>query len=1150
MPHLFSARALRSGLVLTVALATVQVASLAPRPAQAQTNVLTQRYDNERSGCSVGETTLNTSNVNSKQFGKLFSRDVVGDVYAQPLIVAGLAMPKAGTRNVMFVATEANNVYAFDADDPKASKPLWQVNLGAPVPKVDLGSACGTYNDFAGAIGITGTPVIDAASQTMYLVARTKDVKVVTAKAPPAIAATSPDVPALGLVAPNVTDVNASDVAAVGKSKPELLDDGERAYDPAIAQSAGFHQYLHAIDIRTGRERAGSPVEIKATVPGTGAGSVGGKLDFNPRIHNQRAALALHDGVVYICWAGHCDTGPYHGWIIAYNTKTLGQTSAFCTTPNGNGAGIWLSGGGPTFDADGSMYIVAGNGTVDTDRKLAQHTEFGASVLRFQTAGGKLRVADWFTPYNYTSLNDADLDTGSTSVVLIPGTDLIATGSKAGVIYLLDKRHLGGFDPFADRQIVQSLDASKGFLYSTPIVGTRAGGAPWLYSWGMDDHFKAFELRPGAFTSPLQAVALSPQAKATLGTFDPQPISLSDGAIAAPRPGGMLTMSSNGNAPGSGVLWALVPSSDANQAVSTGVLRAFDAADLKRELWNSGQAFGRDGAGYFAKFCPPVVAGGKVYVGSFSNQISVYGLGAAPQTKAPQILTRSGTVKDFVTLDGDDLRATIRYTLDGTLPTARSERYRTPFLVDDARQVKARAFKAGEIPSDVVSTIVTDPETQKSGSGLIGAYYASRDLKGRPTERIDAGINDNRTPIGFAPTNWSARWTGQLKAPTTGTYTLATMSDDGARLWVGNKLLIDDWNIHGATRNAATIELEAGQTYPLVLEYFQGDNGATYQLMWTPPGGSEGLIPASALYAARDLGAVGTGSGLAGQYFALPNLKGRPLQRVDAQINTNPAPSGIPANDWSARWSGEVQAPFSGEYTFSTVSDDGVRLWVGGQKLIDDWTDHTAKENSGAITLEKGQRYPLMMEYYQRDQGTTYQLMWALPSRDKVLVPTAQLYPAPQKEIAPDLVGTGKGLTGTYFDNAKLQDDPVSVDADQEISVESRPVELPNSNWSARWTGEIQATQTGTYTLSTVSDDGVRLWIGGKQFIDDWNVHGAKENSFQFDMVAGQKYPIRLEYFQGENGAEIQLNWTDPLNVSIPVPRTQLYSLPARSTRN
>ena len=1094
--------------------------------------MLTQRYDEARSGCNLKETALNTSNVNSKQFGKLFSREVEGEIYAQPLIVAGLAMPTRRKRDVVFVATESNRVYAFDATDPKAGKPLWEVSLGTPVPKADLGSACGTYNDFSGTIGITGTPVIAAPSQTIYLVARTKDLAPAKANDKNKDAATPAVSPQTVLAG---VKTNAEKTADAPTSPDNAVTDDDDVYDPAIAQSAGFHQYLHAIDITTGRERAGSPVEIKATVPGKGAGSVGGKLAFNPRIHNQRAALALHEGIVTICWAGHCDTGPYHGWIMNYSAKSLKQTAVFCTSPNGLGAGIWMSGGGPTFDERGSMYLATGNGTVDTDRKLARHTEWGSNVLRFATAAGRLEVADWFTHYNYTSLNDSDLDTGSTSVVPVPGTDLVLSGSKAGVIYALDRRNLGGFDPFNDQQIVQSLPASRGFLYSTPIVNPRANGAPWLYSWGMDDQFKAFALRPGS-PSLAQAVALNSKAKAMLAHFTGAPVSVSDNAISGPRPGAMLTVSSDGGARGSGIVWALAASSDANQNLSLGVLRAFDADDLGRELWNSGPALGRDGAGYFAKFCPPVVANGRVYLASFSGQLQVYGLGATPQTKAPQILTRSGTLKDFVSLDSDDARVTVRYTLDGSLPTSQSPRYRTPFLLDRATQVRARAHKDGEIPSEAVSTIVTNPETSGPGGGLIGAYFASRDLQGAAVKRIDAAVNNNRVPIGFAPFNWSARWSGQLKAPASGTYTIATLSDDGVRLWVDNKLLIDDWNVHGDTKNRADIELEAGASYPIVLEYFQGESGASCRLLWTPPGEDESLIPRNQLYPDYDRGIIGTGDGLAGQYFPALDFKGLPLQRVDAQINTNAAPDGIGANDWSARWSGEVQATRTGPYLFSKMSDDGVRLWVNGQKIIDNWTNHSALEDSGAITLEKGAKYTIVMEYYQRDQGATYQLMWTPPGGEKTLIPTTQLYAAPLKKVEPGVVGTGQGLTGFYFANTELEGEPW-VSEDQQIGVDSRPVELPNLNWSARWQGEIQATETGTFTISTISDDGMRLWIGDKQWIDDWNVHGAKENSFQIEMVAGQKYPIRLEYFQGESGAEVQLNWATPAGISVPVPR-------------
>lgn len=1123
-------------------------------------SVLTQRYDDARSGCNTAETTLTPANVGPGTFGKLFSREVAGEIYAQPLIVAGLKMPTLGKRNVVFVATQSNNVYAFDADDPAAGKPLWEVNLGTPVPTRDLGSACGTYSDFSGEVGITGTPVIDAASQTIYLVARTKDAPALGAPNGAMPGGAMPDeVPGAPAPLPAQVGVKLAAVDAPASTPIASQQDAEGARKPTIADSEGFHQYLHAIDITTGKERAGSPIEIKASVPGTGAGSVGGKLDFNPRIHNQRTALLLHQGFVTICWAGHCDTGPYHGWIMSYNAQTLKQTAAFCTTPNGGGAGIWQSGGGPTIDERGLLYLVTGNGSVDTDRKLAKPTEFGSSVLRFNVAGGKLEVADWFTPYNYTSLGDSDLDTGSTSVILVPGTDLIATGSKAGVLYLLDRRKLGGFDPFADRQIAQSLPVSSGFLYSTPLLWKRAGGAPWLYSWGMNDRLKAFELQrtagaqtvstggaSGGANAGASASANAGASGAAWPQLNPQPISQSQPFVSAPRPGGMLTLSSNGNAPSSGIVWALTALGDANNAVSMGTLHAFDASDLGRELWNSGPAFGRDGAGYFAKFCAPVVANGKVYLASFSGQLQVYGLNPAPQVAMPTILSRSGEIKDFVTIETRDPRELIHYTLDGSLPTIHSPRYRTPFLIEAVGQVRARAFRDGQITSAVASKVITDLGADAEGGGLIGQYFPSRDLQGTPTERLDAQIDEIVVPTEVPLENWSARWTGFLQAPQTGTYTLTTFSDDGARLWFDDELLVDNWKSHAATRDSVSVEMEKGKRYPIMFEYFEITKPGSCQLLWTPPGGRETVIPQSQLYASYNTGDVGSGTGLTGNYYPTAEFQGKPVEQLDAQINDNPLPPGIPDQTWSARWFGTVQATHTGPFTFSTLTDDGVRLWVDGKLLIDDWNIHAAKENSATIPLERGKKYRIVMSYFQGFADASRQLMWTPPGEGKTLIPATQLYPDNTTNLDPGLIGSGQGLTVSYFDNPNLQGGALTLH-NQPVNAQNTLPQVPENNWSARWSGQIQATHTGTFTLSTISDDGIRLWLGNKLLIDNWMVHSGTEDRAQVELVAGQKYPIYIEYFQGEATAECQLKWTNPLGVTLPVPLTQLYDATPQS---
>ena len=268
-----------------------------------------------------------------------------------------VSIPGLGVRNVLYVATVNNTVYAFDADDPNASEPLWRVNLtdrvpGArPVKAGDVGQRCGGLRDFTENIGIVSTPVIHAGRQTIYLVARTKE-------------------------------------------------------------GNEFVQRLHALDIVTGAPRPESPVVIKASVPGSGMGASDGQLQFDPEIHNQRAALLLANGVVYIAWASHCDTGPYHGWIIGYDAVTLQQTLATVVTPNGAAGGIWQSNSGPSADSWGTIYLTTGNGTA-TAQKGGQ--DFGNAFLKLNPSGA---VLDWFIPFNFNRLNNLDYDLGQRACCL------------------------------------------------------------------------------------------------------------------------------------------------------------------------------------------------------------------------------------------------------------------------------------------------------------------------------------------------------------------------------------------------------------------------------------------------------------------------------------------------------------------------------------------------------------------------------------------------------------------------------------------------------------------------------------------------------------------------------------------------------------
>lgn len=505
-------------------------------PAQAQASVTTHHNDVSRTGQNLNETILNTSNVNVNQFGKLFACLVDGYIYAQPLYMAQVTVSSV-LHNVVYVATENNSVYAFDADN---GAQLWHVNFGTPVPSTDIAS---TYKDLTPVIGITGTPVIDPVSSTIYLVGKTKD-----------------------------TSTNT------------------------------YHQSLHALDITSGAERPGSPAEIAASVPGTGSGSTGGSLAFQPLYQLNRPGLLLLNGVVYIAFGSHGDIGPYHGWVLAYDASTLAQIAAFNTTPNGSEGAIWQGGQGLVADAD-NIYFMTGNGSFDVN---TGGTDYGDSVIKLSTSTG-LSVSDYFTPDNQNSLNQSDADLGSGGPILLPGTTSIVGGGKDGILRLINTAGMGEFNLGLNADL-QEFQATSGIIMIGPVYWDSPNHGPVVYLWGPGDHLKAFQFTNGSFqtTAISQSTMTSPAGNSN----------------AAP-----LSVSANGSTSGTGILWAALSfSGDSNQQTVSGILRAFDASNLLTELWDSKQNVARDDVGSYAKFVPPTVANGKVYLATFSNQLLVYGL--------------------------------------------------------------------------------------------------------------------------------------------------------------------------------------------------------------------------------------------------------------------------------------------------------------------------------------------------------------------------------------------------------------------------------------------------------------------------------------------------------------------------------------------
>lgn len=444
--------------------------------AAAPVSVLTYHYDNFRTGQNTNETVITPANLSSSTFGLLFSYNVDGQVYAEPLLVPGVVFPGQGAHNVLYVATQHDSVYAFDADSNQGTNGglFWHVSLGtsAVTPNSDFGNRYGPYHDIDPEVGITSTPVIDAASGTLYV-------------------------------------------------------------DAFTHEGASYLHRIHALNITNGSERASSPVIVSASVAGVGVGSVSGTLRFDPQQHLQRPALTLAGGILYVAYSGYADSDPYHGWVIGFDASTLKQLTNYVynTTPNATVAaygstagegGLWMSGNGLSVDANTNLYFEVGNGSFNAN---TGGTEYGDSFVKLSTAG-TLSVADYFTPFNQATLAANDTDLGSGGPLLLPdsaGTvahpHLMVGCGKEGKIYLLDRDNLGHFNSVSDSQIVQEIPNAVG--------GTWSSGAYFnnlIFYQGTSDVLKSFRLANG-----LLGTAPASQSSTTFGFPGATPVISANG---------------------------------------------------------------------------------------------------------------------------------------------------------------------------------------------------------------------------------------------------------------------------------------------------------------------------------------------------------------------------------------------------------------------------------------------------------------------------------------------------------------------------------------------------------------------------------------------------------------------------------------------
>jgi hypothetical protein len=598
-------------------------------PAIAQVNVTTQQNDLARTGQNLAETILTTSNVNSTQFGKLFVLPVTGQITAQPLYLSGVTI-NATSHNVVYVATRSDLIYAFDANSNNGAN-------ASPLWQVTLldaahGAAAGAA--VYGSLGITSTPVIDRVSGTMYVVGAT-------------------------------------------------FEGGLVVYR------------LHALDVTTGLEKFGGPATIAGSVPGSASDSVGGVLSLTPRNHNQRPGLLLLNGVVYIGFGSYSegDDAVWHGWIVGYGASSLAQTGIFCTTPNGKGGGVWLSGQGlpadqldPVNHPFGRMFVATGNGDFTGTDPYMSGMDFGDSVVDLDLTSGAPNITDDFTPDNQALLYASDGDQGAGGALLLPTQsagaypNLLVQAGKSGTVYLLDRDNLGGYSPTTN-QAVQVLPLAVGNSGPNAKAGVLSSAAYWngnVYYWGVYDSLKSFPLVGGLLTTPP---------------------TMSSEVIGWPSS----TPSISANGATQGIVWSI------SSANGVAVLMAHNASNVATTLYSSATNPGRDSAGPPTGFVVPTIANGMVYVGT-ANQLDVYGLINAAQTSVPTI-SSSGpntfVTSVNVTITDTTPNAVVYYTTDGSAPSTASTPYGGSILVTSNETINAVAMAPGLALSNQTSATYT-----------------------------------------------------------------------------------------------------------------------------------------------------------------------------------------------------------------------------------------------------------------------------------------------------------------------------------------------------------------------------------------------------------------------------------------------------------
>jgi uncharacterized repeat protein (TIGR03806 family) len=759
-----------------------------PPPNPGALNVLTYHNDNTRQGANTNEVVLTPANVNVKTFGRLRSYSTDGYIYAQPLYVSGLVIPGQGTRNVIFVATENNSVYAFDADSNSGTNGglLWQTNLGPSVSSYtgEFGTRYqGTYyGDIVPVVGITGTPVIDLASGTLYLSVHTREVGAAT----------------------------------------------------------NYYHRIHALNITNGAEQSYSPVIVSNSVPGRGVGSTNGIVSFSAIDQNQRPGLTLAGGMLYVAYGSYADTDPYHGWILGFNATNLAQSSAYAfnTTPNatiadfgvnaGEGA-LWMGGNGLCADASNNLFFATANGSFSANTNGGDYAD---SFVKLSTSNG-FAVADYFTPWNQASLAANDTDLGSGGTILLPDAagsaahpHLMIGAGKEGTLHLVDRDNMGRFNPANDNQIVQEVPGAIAGAWSTPAYFNQQ-----IYYQASGDVMKAFLITNGV-------IVPTPVSESTTGfsALGGTPFISANGT----NNGIAWTIQSDGL---DAVLHAYNATNLAQELYnsSQNVARDNPGGSIKMTA-----PIAVDGKVILGTQYTVSVFGNSLFLdtplispggGAFTNSLLVTLSDTSPNSSI------------YYTLDGT-LPTTNSILYTGPFVLKNSTLVQA--IAAEFGAVNSGLASASFVNTAATGNgtgLLGEYWANTSAKAFTNVTFSAAPTLTRTDATINFNWSVTGPSPAVGQTNFTALWQGCVQPEYSETYTFTTIAQQGVQLWVNGQLLISAWTTNAvAQTNSATLSLNAQELYNVELKYFQTTGNAEAQLFWNSPSTPQAIIPQTQLY--------------------------------------------------------------------------------------------------------------------------------------------------------------------------------------------------------------------------------------------------------------------------------------------------------------